>query len=392
LLIEMLNATKLTLLISRNVVHNENLADVLNFISQEDIDWEIFSSLIQHHELLPITYILLKDKSGLIPPSIYKRLETGYFYSLANNMLLWDQFLAIARAFNDWDSPLTPLKGLSFIGDIYPDINYRSMVDIDILVREESLSLAGDILVNMGYNKCLGGLTEAYWRKKQCHIAFLKQLSPSRSVLVEVHWDLDFKRQIDPILPLLWKRTEEKNIEGQRIRFLSCEDTIFSLALHKRRFGNILSLKGVCDLACLINKFKSQINWEYILKWSRTSRIRTTLYFSLAQVNLIDDNIISKAVLKDLGVPYWKRQAIHKLIFKNTFSFADINKTYLMAHFLLYDSIWEPINYIINIPQEQFAKFYGFTPYSEKASLLHRMRLLYMPFGFNSPRRYVGAH
>jgi hypothetical protein len=374
------NEAKLTLLIAKSLVDTQKLSEIDNFISGQPIDWASFLRLIQLHELIPQTYIRLKDKTQFISPGVYESLKRGYYFSLANNVLLWEEFLTIAKAFNNQDISFVPLKGLSFIGDIYPDIDYRSMVDIDILVKEEVLKLVEDVLFNLGYNKSLGGLTEDYWRRKQCHIAFLKHLSPAKNILVEIHWNLDFERQKNSILPQLWDRTKKKDIEGIKVRLLSVEDAIFSLALHKRRFGNILSLKGICDLACLINKFGSCIDWGYILKWSRVSQMRAAIYFSLTQVRLIDETLIPKTVISQLAIPFWKRKAVTSFILRNTFSYRrNIKNTYLKSHFLMYDSLWEPINYIINIAQEQFAKFYGIPPYSQETSLLYRMRFLYLP-------------
>ena len=383
------NAIKLVLLIAKGMLENKK-REIEDFLSQQKIDWEKFLRLIRFHELLPIAFIFLKENENLIPSDIYKSLESGYFFGLAKNILLWEQFLSIAKAFNVYNIDFVPLKGFSFIGEIYPDINYRLMADIDILVKEETLAQVEDILLNLGYEKHLSGLMEKYWREKQCHIAFLKRLSSSQNILVEVHWDLDFKRLNRMILPQIWERIEERDIEGNKIKFLSIEDTIFSLALHKRRFGNILALKEVCDLACLLKKFISQIDWDYILKWAFFSKINATLYFSLFQIRLIDSNLVSHSLLQKLKLPYWKRKAINNLIIKNTFSInEDIKKNYLKAHFLLYDSIWEPIKYIINIPQEQFAKFYGLIPYSEKANLLYRMRFLYFPIGLLKRRKHA---
>ncbi len=374
------NEASFALLIAQSLVDSTKTSQIGDFIGCQRINWETFLSTIHYHELLPITYILLEDKARLIPPAIYAELKNGYFHNLANNILLWEHFLAISRVLSERKIGFIPMKGFSFIGDIYPDINYRSMADIDILVKEESLKLVEETLLNMGYDKYLEGLKEAYWRKEQCHIAFLKHLSPARNILVEVHWDLDFKRLKHPVLPEVWERVDERDIEGNRIRSLSCEDAIFSLALHKRRFGNILSLKGACDLACLIKKFRPKIDWQYLLKWSRISKMKSTLYFSLSQASLIDDTLIPASFLDELAVPFWKRRAINNLISKNTFSNnGNMKNVYRRAHFLLYDSLREPVNYIINIPQEQFAKFYGLNPYTEKTCLLHKMRLLYLP-------------
>ncbi len=106
--------------------------------------------------------------------------------------------------------------------------------------------------------------------------------------------------------------------------------------------------------------------------------MRATLYFSLAQASLLDTNLISHCILKQFKIPFWKRKAIDSIMLKHTFSEErDLRNIYLKAHFLLYDSLWEPIGYILNIPQEQFAKFYGLGPYTTQTNLLYKIRYLY---------------
>jgi len=233
-------------------------------------------------------------------------------------------------------------------------------------------------MIDLDYNKALSGLRDSYWLKEQCHISFRKKSGFLSSVVVDVHWDLDFKRGKTLPLPKLWLRLRDKEVNGNRVRYLSIEDTIFSLVLHKRRFGNILSLKEACDLAIILNKYNSEIDWDYILKWARLCRMESALYFSLSQSNLLDNILASHSIPEQLKVPFWKRKVINSFILKNTFfEDMDLKNIYLKAHFLLYDSLWEPVEYILNIPQEQFAKFYNLTPYTTKTNLLYRLRYLY---------------
>ena len=371
---------RLILMIARSVAYPEEERRIENILKYEEanFNWDRFIRLVKRNGLFPLTYIALKDKFGLLPVQTCQILKKSYLFNLIKNTLFWNEFLILAKVFNELNISFVPLKGLSFIGSIYPDINYRSMVDIDILIKKESFRLVEDILLTMGYKKDLLGLKEEYWQKKQIHIMFEKKISSIR-IVVEIHWDLDFKRLKDPMLPELWLRTKERYVKGHKIRFLSWEDTIFSLALHKRRFGNILSLKEACDLACILSKVESEIDWDYMLKSSDIYRMSASVYFVLSHAKLLLDSEFICGVLKKLDISRWQKNAIDKLIIKNTFcdSF-DGKMIYLKAHFLLYDSLWEPIGYILNIPKEQFAKYYNLKPYTKQTNLLYKIRCLYM--------------
>lgn len=46
-------------------------------------------------------------------------------------------------------------------------------------------------------------------------------------------------------------------------------------------------------------------------------------------------------------------------------------------HFLLYDTVREPVRCILQIPYEQFTKFYRFKPHSRRSQVFYHIRYLY---------------
>jgi hypothetical protein len=187
------------------------------------------------------------------------------------------------------------------------------------------------------------------------------------------------------VLDELWDRTKEIDADGKKIKLLSAEDALFSLALHNRRFGKSLNIKYAVDLILLLNKYAPQFDWDYVLSRCRKYSLCAPVFFSLYQAEFLSDLNIPEYVLKELKIPRWKKILIQRFIEKNTFPLKiktlSLNKNlYLKSHFLLYDSLWEPVSYILNIPQEQFAKYYCLKPYTKKTTFLYRNRLFYMLF------------
>jgi hypothetical protein len=162
---------------------------------------------------------------------------------------------------------------------------------------------------------------------------------------------------------------------------LSPEDTLFVLALHQRHFGKSLSLKYACDTALLLNKYGQGMDWDYVLNQSEKNKTRASLFFTLYQAKFWLNTAIPEKIWRDLSKKIPRREKIKKFTAKNTFS---VNKNsqnlYLKTFFLLYDTIYEPIIYILNIPLEQFAKFYDLKPYTKKTAFLYHFRMLYILF------------
>lgn len=345
------------------------------------INWQRFTELISHHELIPFTYQVIKDFTFLPHSDLRKFLEYGYYRNLTNSIYLWQEFLRIFEAFEHEGVGLLPIKGVSFLEDIYSKNYFRSMADIDILVKEANLKNAEKIFNNLGYIKDLGGLKEEYWRKKQIHITFRLQRPGQFLFLVDMHWALDFKRKNIQILPKLWDRIRETRVEGRKIKLLSPEDALFSLALHKRRFGKALCLKYGIDIVLLLRKYASKFDWDYVLKEAKQGKICSSLFFVLSEAGMLYDKCIPSSILKKIRIPTWKKKLIENYIEKNVFSDSTrlkLKNLYLKSHFLLYDNFREPIGYILNIPQEQFAKFYGLKAYDKKTRFFFKIRFPYI--------------
>lgn len=347
-------------------------------IASGDLDWGRFRELLVHHELITFIYPLFKDFSSAVPPAFMEALKNNYYHALLRNQGIWKEFLRIWEAFQKEDILVIPIKGVSFLEDIYRKNPVRFMVDIDLLSPEKDFARSEQIFLRLGYHKELLGLKEEYWRKKQYHITFHGEKGKKLPV-VELHWGLDYKRQNKHLLPQVWQRLREIGPDDFKIKVLCAEDALFSLALHNRRFGKPLCLKNILDLALLLNKYRDGFDWEYVLLQSRKYRMRATVFFILAQLNFASGRIIHKNIEQALGVSVLQKKIIRRFIRKNTFSLKS-EGLYLKSHFLLYDNIWEPVEYILHIPQEQFSRYYQLPQYSRKTVILYRLRFFYIPF------------
>lgn len=339
----------------------------------DKINYEKLIELAGFHDLTALIFYRLQKYEQQLPESVFSVLKSRYLGNIRVNLRLWKEFLQISAQFQKSNIDILPIKGIDILARFYPDVDLRSMVDIDILIREEQFEKAEKLLSALGYQKELVGFREEYWRKQQCHIVFHKD-----GIIVEVHWALDFKRGNRVILPRLWQRLQKKESADYKIKLLSPEDALFSLALHLRRYGNILSLKQVFDAARII-KESPAFDWGYVLKECKNGKIRATIYFLLMQVSLFTQTSIPLEILNRLNLPSWQRMLIKIFILKRTFQIPLAPKrNYLCAHFLLYDNLYEPIYYLINIPYEQFCRFYNLKPYTRSSDILYRLRLLYM--------------
>lgn len=345
--------------------------------------WDRLNLLLAYHELLPFAYSSLKLQED-VPAAEKEFLKSRYLAGVFNSTRLWQDYLGIQAVFEREGLAAIPLKGIAFIAEgLYGEnAHLRAMHDIDLLVKRQDLPRAERLMQEIGFSKDLEGLKEEYWERRNYHKVFVKEEQKGLKETVEIHWALDYDRGI-AVLPELWGRLRTSGQEGGRIRLLSPEDTLFCLALHQRRFGKMLCLKDVCDVARLLHRYSVSLDWGYIRKESGRARLKTTLSFILMQVQEIFGSRMSEKARAALGMPERKASSIRRFILENTFSVTSapadkyIRRLYLKNHFLLYDGAWEPVRYILFIPPEQFARYLGLAPYARITRLLYALRVFY---------------
>mgnify|MGYP000141371111 CR=1 FL=1 len=381
--IKLLPEAKLILLLTQVIIKNKEEEEIQALITTRNINWERFKRFIIYHDLAPFISPALKKYNSLLPSYLVKFLNISYEYYLFKCFAIWEEFIKIVNIFNKDKISIVPIKGIAILKDLYERPYLRVIRDLDILVKKQDLLKIEEILERLGYTKDLCGFKEKYWKQRQYHIAFRRNDSKLLSLPIEIHWGLDYpsKNRQAPSLDL-WNRLSEIKIENSKIKLTSPEDVLFILALHQRRFGKILSLKYICDVALLLKKYSSKFDWDYVLEQAHNRRICTVLYFILFQTKILLKVNLSKEVLTQLNISAWKKKIIYWFIKKDTFPCSSnfpIKKLYLIAHFLLYDAFLEAISYFVTLPQEQFAKFYNLKPYTINTKLLYKIRLITMP-------------
>lgn len=361
------------------------------------INWDLLREMIVYHELAPFAYSYFESYPFTLPKEIMEFFKKEYYFTLFRNLYFEQEFLRLNHIFIEKDLIMVPIKGLALLEDIYKQYPFRPMEDMDVLVAEEDIEKAEAILIKSGYSKHIKKGNEVYWRTKNCNIPFIKK-NGEKYHLLELHFALDLKRFNRNILPDLWKRLRLLDINKAQIKLLSPEDTLFSLALHQRRFGKRLCLKNTLDVTLLLNKYKNNFDWDYVLRQSRSDRICSTISFVLFQAKILLDITIPQSIWKSLKVSFWKKNLMYQLIKKNTFlidSFDKAKYVYLKSHFLLYDNLWEPILRLLHITQEEFAKFYNLLLYAPHTKKLYKLRFFYMPYrlikdSFRKLLKYAG--
>ncbi|MDD5614270.1 MAG: nucleotidyltransferase family protein [Candidatus Omnitrophica bacterium] len=368
---------KLILYTARWVVEGRCFDDV----DLKDIDWEFFIRIASSYEILPFFYLLSKEESISVPGNYFKKLENIYSGRVLYSSYLWDQFLILARHFNNKNVDFFPLKGMALIAEyLYCGrIFARPTGDIDIFIKKRDLGVVEDIMKNLGYEYLLHGFKRNYWLNSY-HLCFYKQEAYKFPVTVEVHWLFDYPIR-ENVLEYAWKRSVKKNIENVEICLLSPEDSLLSIVIHRRRnLANINSMKNICDVAVILSKY--ELDWDYIIKEAKKSKIYLILVFTLVQIKSLlgKDHHLSYGI-KEFS--FLRRLLLELFIFQRFFkSHIDLSKNSnrstrgdLKMNFLLYDNILDLVKYAFKIPKEQFMQLYNLNFYTLLVGFFYQIRV-----------------
>lgn len=374
---------KIIQLVMKQVLGQQYSGEINPLLLSDTVDWIKVKDLLGYHEIAPFFYVGLKGHLHLLPREIVHILSNSYYFTLKDNLLKVKRFQLINQAFAENKVRMLPIKGIALLAQIYDKMPLRPMTDIDILIKEENFAHGIRILKKAGYLEELLGLKESYWLKEQCHLTCVKNREGKTGEIIEAHWSLDFRRNGRLVLAESWQRAKDIDTEDGRVGVLSPEDTFFSLALHQRRFGKAFCLKYILDIAFLFKKYGKEFDWDYFLSGCMEYGLSSCVGFLLLQGKLFLDSGLFDYGLERIPLSRGKRAIMERFILNNFASSRldeKIKENYLKSHFLLYDTYSEPLNYLLHIPLEQFAKFHGLEPYKSKTKWLYAWRFIYSPF------------
>jgi hypothetical protein len=112
-------------------------------------------------------------------------------------------------------------RGMSLVGDLYPSVGDRGMLDVDILVRERDLDILKKVLKGMGLEEIDSGNFSKPGLLLDLHTSFL---NVSRSILERVCLSISIED--------VFKSSVTKELDGMEIRIPCPEHLFLSTAIH----------------------------------------------------------------------------------------------------------------------------------------------------------------
>jgi hypothetical protein len=162
--------------------------------------------------------------------------ELSFYQTASHNLILIHHLQEVTKRLKKTGPEVIFFRGISLLGDVYPELGDRPMLDADILVRERDVEQLKDILRGLGWREAEPGVFDRNGLSLDLHTSFL---TPIRTALANacltVSMDEVFQRGIT------------KQLDAIEIKIPCPEHLFISTAIHlqSHSFG---SEKGWEDL------------------------------------------------------------------------------------------------------------------------------------------------
>ena len=254
-------------------LHQEsNRPDEATIDALDEAGWDRVGALAAGQRVRPLLYQRLTqhDLKTRVPERVWQALERTSRQTAARNLRVDVELAALARTLAADDIPLIVLKGAYLTQAVYKNAALREMNDVDVLLRQEHLHRAVDVLRARGYQPLKSFSVDL---DAAVHHHVTRLIKPGTAA-IELHWNITMPHQAYSIDPAdLWRRAAPVAIGGATMLGLSAEDLLLHLCFHtsyQHRFE--FGLRPFCDIAATIRRFQTEIDWHEVQRRSRDWR------------------------------------------------------------------------------------------------------------------------
>lgn len=229
------------------------------------------------NRMLPLLYRRLQEQGVDHPDG--EKLRAFYVRALLQNKVVFQRVGEVLALLRRAGIEHMLLKGAALVGRGYYDAGSRPMGDFDILVREESLPAAAQILEGQE------------WRAEHRdfelglpygHAINFRQPNGSifdlhRHVLPnENEWQMDAD---------FWEHAVEITFEETRTKVLGPTDQLLHICVHGARWNPVPSFRWVADALMLLRRDGSKINWKRIVDFAENHPLSPALIDTLGYLD-----------------------------------------------------------------------------------------------------------
>jgi hypothetical protein len=350
-------------------------------LTNSNLDWARFLTRASQLGIAPMVYSWLKSiaADNEIPQWVMKQLQQWYSISAIKNMNLYLKLKEVLEVFLKHSIPIIILKGSALAPLVYNDLAIRPMVDLDLLVPENKLDAADLLLQQLHYTPVETLRSKEWYRNQHHHLIPYK--APDQSLVIEIH------RHITPpwvsnITPIeeFWQRAQPVQIASMTPLILSPEDLLLHTIIHLSQVdGFVGKIRALCDIAEIVKRYKSEIDWEGLTDYTKRYGIERYVYYALWLAWDIVGAEIPISVFDDFTAgdkASYVEDAFLRFLLRRAVLYAEVQS--IMPQWVIYEMCTELLNPHAPLAKKLWnfiVKFYDNLIYSASQRVPHLYRL-----------------
>lgn len=337
----------------------------------EPSDWERLMLLAGEHGLMPPMYRWLSD--GLaerVPSAVMRELRMAFHANALRSTHLARELVRLADLFARRGVPVLTFKGPVLAMLAYGDLAMRAFSDIDLLVKQQDIGAARELLASAGYAREFPAI-----RPELSELLPLPEETfrhESGLAVVDLHWGMapHYYPYAGDIAGM-FERSSQVELEGGRVNALGRDDHLLHLFFHATKDG-WQTLGAVRDVAGFI-RYAEDLDWAALMERASRGGSRRML---LVGAQLVHDllevpipGFVLEAALRDAGTQAAVRRVRHRLTKRPTEGFFQE----WMVPMYAVDGLWTKLHYMLGrslaptfldcawvaIPRRLFPLYYG---------------------------------
>lgn len=268
------------------------LQEEVSSLGEAGLDWENLFKLAELNATLPLSWKGL-ESAGLaerIPAELAERWQAKIAPITERNAkrVAWTQRLL--EALHEAGVEVIVLKGSMLAGEVYHDLSYKKMNDVDVLVRRDDVKETIAVLKELKF-KGVGALFGKNELSAQSHHT-PPYVSADLACVVGLHWGLVSPlSSAKPDTAGIWKRRQAIQVAGAPAFRMSWEDNLLHLCIHLPFFKT--GLRELADVYNLVLHAGSTLDWEELGRRARHWDAEDSVFRVLALTNALVDLGIS---------------------------------------------------------------------------------------------------
>lgn len=227
--------------------------------------WKAWKSTVNIEELDPGSYRLL--------PLLYRNLQTHYVMDPSigrykgvyrqtwyKNQLLFYTISSLLRSFHEAGIKTFLLKGAALTVLYYRDYGLRPMNDFDVLVLQEQVPPALELLGKLGWEPMYFTPTEEY-----ISVSYSHGFRNEKGQEFDLHWHVLSQSRWLNADDDFWEDAKTIDFHGVETYVLSPTDQLLHSCISGTRWDYIPPLRWVADAMSILRTSNSEIEWDRLI-------------------------------------------------------------------------------------------------------------------------------